>query len=55
MTRRSNSDRDAPVRIAEDEQTGDRFLIYATERGVNVELRYEGDTFWATQAQMAET
>lgn len=43
-----------PVHLVEDAATGDRFLIYGTERGIRVELRYEGDTLWMTQAQMAE-
>jgi hypothetical protein len=41
------------VRLVEDD-TGHRILIYATEKGMTVDLRYEGDTFWASQAQMAE-
>ncbi len=41
------------VRLVEDD-TGHRALIFATDNGINVDLRYEGDTFWATQAQMAE-
>lgn len=41
------------LRLFEDD-TGARVLIYATNKGINVELRYEGDTFWGTQAQMAE-
>lgn len=43
-----------PVHLVEDIDTGARFLIYGTDRGISVELRYEGDTFWATQAQIAE-
>jgi hypothetical protein len=43
-----------PVRLVEDSTTGDRFLIYSTDRGIRVELRYEGATLWMTQAQMAE-
>lgn len=43
-----------PVRLVEDADTGDRFLIYGTDRGLRVELRYAGDTLWMTQAQMAE-
>lgn len=43
-----------PVHLVEDADTGDRFLIYATERGLRVELRYEGDTLWMTQAKMSE-
>ncbi len=44
---------DQKVRLIEDD-TGRRVLIYATSKGIDVELRFEGDTFWATQAQMAE-
>ena len=43
-----------PVHLVEDADTGDRFLIYATEKGMRVELQYEGETLWMTQAQMAE-
>jgi hypothetical protein len=43
-----------PVHLIEDAETGDRFLIYGTEKGTRVELRYDGDTLWMTQAQMAE-
>lgn len=42
------------VPLVEDAVTGHRFLVYATERGVDLELLYEGDTFWASQAQMAD-
>lgn len=45
---------DEPVRLTEDETTGGRFLIYGTDKGVRIELRYEGDTLWMTQAQMAD-
>jgi hypothetical protein len=43
----------APVSLLEDADTGHRFLIYGAERGLKVELRYEGDALWMTQAQMA--
>ncbi len=43
-----------PVRLVEDEQTGDRFLIYGTDAGAEVELHYQGDQLWMTQAQIAE-
>jgi hypothetical protein len=43
---------DQPVALVEDDN-GHRFLIYATERGVRAELRYDGDALWMTQAQMA--
>lgn len=42
-----------PVRLVEDE-AGDRFLIYAGAEGVRVELRFEGETLWLSQAQMAD-
>lgn len=43
-----------PVHLQEDEATGDRFLVYGTDNGVKIELRYEGDTLWLTQPQVAE-
>jgi len=42
-----------PLTISEDLDTGDRFLVYVAKDGVRAELRVLGDTFWATQAQMA--
>lgn len=42
------------VHLIEDGDTGDRMLVYSNERGAQVELRVLGDTFWATQAQMAD-
>jgi hypothetical protein len=43
-----------PVSLLEDEETGDRLLIYTSADGVEVEFRYEGETLWMTQAQMAD-
>lgn len=43
-----------PVRVFESEGGGDRFLIYGTARGTRVELKFDGDALWMTQAQMAE-
>lgn len=43
-----------PVRLVEDYDTGDRFLVYGTDNDVKVELRFQGDTLWLTQSQMAE-
>ncbi len=51
---RKGHQHDGKVPIIEDADTGNRFLIYATDRGTEVELLYEGDTFWASQGQMAE-
>lgn len=42
-----------PVHLVEDDETGDRFLVYGTDNDVKVELRFQGDTLWLTQAQMA--
>ncbi len=44
---------DEPVRVFEDADTGHQFLVYGTDQGVRVELRYDGDALWMTQAQMA--
>lgn len=42
-----------PLTVFEDGDTGDRFLVYVAKDGVRAELRILGDTFWATQAQLA--
>lgn len=42
-----------PVHLQEDETTGARFLIYGTDAGPQVEIQYEGDQLWMTQAQIA--
>lgn len=43
-----------PVHLIEQAETGDRFLIYADDKGVRVDLRYHGDALWMTQGQMAQ-
>ncbi len=43
-----------PLPLVEDAETGDRFLVYATERGVKVDLEVSGQTFWASEQQMAD-
>lgn len=48
------SNRSEPVHLVQDSKTGERFLIYSTESGVKVEIRYDVDALWMTQAQMAE-
>ena len=42
-----------PVHLIEDADTGDRFLVYDGERGVRLDIRYEGETLWMTQEQIA--
>lgn len=46
-------ERDGPVELVEYEETGERFLIYASDREAKLELRFDGEP-WLTQAQMAE-
>ena len=45
---------DGPVHLMEDHETGDRFLVYDTEKGLCLDIRYDGDTLWMTQAQIAQ-
>src|SRR5690348_4385188 len=45
---------DEPVHLVEDGETGDRFLVYGTDRGLRLDIRYEGETLWMTQAQIAQ-
>ncbi|MEO3997255.1 RhuM family protein [Mesorhizobium sp. CAU 1732] len=45
---------DGPVRLVEDAETGDRFLVYAAKSGPRLDIRFEGETLWMTQAQIAE-
>ncbi|WP_417272742.1 RhuM family protein [Celeribacter halophilus] len=49
----TGSDED-PIRLVEDTATGDRFLIYSTQQGIQLDIRFEGETLWMTQAQIAE-
>jgi hypothetical protein len=43
-----------PVHLQEDEATGDRFLIYGDGTGIHIEVNYDGDQLWMTQAQIAD-
>lgn len=42
-----------PVHLQEDEETGGQFLLYGDDRGAQVEVNYEGDRLWMSQAQIA--
>ncbi len=42
-----------PVKLELDEETGSRFLLYSTTSGVSVDLRFDGDALWMTQAEIA--
>jgi hypothetical protein len=43
-----------PVQLLEDEDSGDRFLVYGTEDGLRLEVQYSGEALWMTQAQIAQ-
>lgn len=45
---------DEPIRLVEDEETGDRFLIYRSDKGLMMDIRFEGETLWMTQAQIGQ-
>lgn len=47
-------DETGPVSLEEDPETGDRFLVYATDKGLRLDIRYAGETLWMTQAQIVE-
>lgn len=42
------------VRLVERDGLAHPLLIYATPKGINVDLAYRGSTLWATQDQMAD-
>lgn len=42
-----------PIHIEEDEATGDRFLVYESGKGTRLDIRFEGETLWMTQEQIA--
>jgi len=43
-----------PVHLVEDAATGDRFLVYASDKGLRLDIRYVGDTLWMTQSQIGQ-
>ncbi len=42
------------LHLTEDAATGDRFLIYASEQGPQIEIRCQGEELWMTQAQIGQ-
>lgn len=44
---------DEPVHLREDEETGDRFLVYDSESGPKLDIRFAEETLWMTQEQLA--
>ncbi|MDF1608183.1 RhuM family protein [Hoeflea sp. YIM 152468] len=49
-----SDDKNEPVHLTEDVETGDRFLVYASEKGLKLDIRYQGETLWMTQAQIRQ-
>lgn len=49
-----SKEQDEPIRLVEDEETGDRFLVYSTDKGLRIDIRFEGETLWMTQAQIGQ-
>ena len=47
-------DEDQPVQLIEDEDTGDRFLVYGEKDGMRLDIKFQGETLWMTQAQIAQ-
>lgn len=43
-----------PVHLSQDTETGDYFLVYGTEKGLRLDIRYQGEALWLTQAQISE-
>ncbi len=49
-----SSEKNEPVHLVEDATTGDRFLVYGTNKGLRLDIRYEGEALWMTQAQIGQ-
>ena len=49
-----NDEKNEPVHLIEDADTGDRFLVYGTDKGLRLDIRYQGESLWMTQAQIGE-
>ncbi|MEO3434460.1 RhuM family protein [Inquilinus sp. CAU 1745] len=48
------ADESEPVHLVEDVETGDRFLVYGADKGLQLDIRYEGETLWMSQAQIGQ-
>lgn len=46
--------KDEPLRMLEDAGSGQRFVVYTTKNGVRLDLRFDGEQPWFTQANLAE-
>lgn len=52
--RTMDNEKNEPVHLIEDADTGDRFLVYGTDKGLRLDIRYQGDSLWMTQAQISD-
>jgi len=48
-----SDDSEGPIELIEDAESGDRFLIYEAPGGARLDIRFQGETLWMTQAQIA--
>ncbi len=48
----ASDERSGLVPLMEDD-SGHRFLVYTTDHGIDVRLRYDADKFWLTMQEMA--
>lgn len=42
-----------PIHIVEDQESGDRFLVYDGPNGPRLDIRFHGETLWMSQDQIA--
>jgi len=49
-----SGDSEGPIELVEDADSGDRFLIYESSGGPRLDIRFQGETLWMTQAQIAQ-
>lgn len=48
------TDPKTPLQVIEDEETGSRFVVYTNKDGLSLELRFDGEAPWFTQADLAK-
>ncbi|MCF4166969.1 virulence RhuM family protein [Zavarzinia compransoris] len=49
-----SEDRNEPIHLVAGAESGDRFLVYETAKGLRMDIRFEGETLWMTQAQIGQ-
>lgn len=49
-----DNEKNEPVHLIENAEIGDRFLVYGTDKGLRLDIRYQGESLWMTQAQISE-